>query len=299
MSVVFTEFHHDSNLGFCIFWGTDMTISDRLAAKAKQENIKPRTIAKFDYPVHSVSELFPAMDAESYAALKDDIAAHGQAEPIVLWKKQLIDGRHRLQACNELGIKPVVVDIADSEDPLAYVISHNLHRRHLTESQRSMVAAKVTTMKVGRPSEKGPIGPIKTQLNIEDSAKALNVSPRSVKRAKQVIEHGAKAVQKAVEQGKLAVSTAAELATSGATKAEQTQAVKDGKEAIKGVLKKPAKKEKAPLSKEEQIKANRKLAKDYIAKAVNAVDDYHHVKPDARKRADVIKLLQQAGGQLW
>lgn len=37
MSVVFTEFHHDSNLGFCIFWGTDMTISERLAAKARQE----------------------------------------------------------------------------------------------------------------------------------------------------------------------------------------------------------------------------------------------------------------------
>ena len=299
MSVVFTEFHHDSNLGFCIFWGTDMTISDRLAAKAKQENIKPRTIAKFDYPVHSVSELFPAMDAESYAALKDDIAAHGQAEPIVLWKKQLIDGRHRLRACKELGIKPIVVDMSASDDPLAYVISHNLHRRHLTESQRAMVAAKIATMKVGDNQHTENEGLQICRPSAKKAAAALNVSARSVGNAKQVLEHGAKAVQKAVEQGKLAVSTAAELATSGATKAEQTQAVKDGKEAIKGVLKKPAKKEKAPLSKEEQIKANRKLAKDYIAKAVNAVDDYHHVKPDARKRADVIKLLQQAGGQLW
>lgn len=259
-------------------------------------------MAKFDYPVHSVSELFPEMDGESYAALKADIAAHGQAEPIVLWKKQLIDGRHRLRACNELGIKPVVVDISSSDDPLAYVITHNLHRRHLTESQRAMVAAKIATMKVGRPSVIGPIGPIKNQRNIEDSAKALNVSPRSVKRAKQVIEHGSKAVQRAVEQGNLAVSTAAELATSGATKPEQTQAVKGGEEAIKGVLKKPAAKppkEKTELSPAEQVKANRKLAKDYIAKAVNAVDDYHRVKPDTRKRADVIKLLQQAGEKLW
>ena len=257
-------------------------------------------MAKIDYPVHSVCELFPAMDDESYAELKADIEARGQAEPIVLWKKQLIDGRHRLRACNELGIKPVVVDISGSDDPLAYVISHNLHRRHLNESQRAMVAAKIATMKVGdnqhTKKEGGQIWP----PSAEGAAKALKVSPSSVKSAKQVIAHGSKDVQRAVEQGKLSVSTAAELATSGATKTEQTEAVKGGKEAIKkAVKKKVAKKEKAPLSKEEQIKANRKLAKDYIAKAVNAVDDYHRVKPDARNRADVIKFLQQAGERLW
>lgn len=261
-------------------------------------------MAKIDYPVHSVCELFPAMDDESYAELKADIEAHGQAEPIVLWKKQLIDGRHRLRACNELGIKPVVVDISGSDDPLTYVITHNLHRRHLAESQRAMVAAKLATMKAGdnqyTKNEVPPIGGTKTQRNIGDSATALKVSPRSVERAKQVIAHGSKDVQRAVEQGKLSVSTAAELATSGATKAEQTQAIKGGKEAIKkAVKKKVAKKEKAPLSREEQIKANRKLAKDYIAKAVNAVDDYHRVKPDTRNRADVVKLLQQAGEKLW
>lgn len=262
-------------------------------------------MTKSDYPVHSVCELFPEMDGASYAELKADIEENGQAEPIVLWKKQLIDGRHRLRACNELGIKPIVVDISGNDDPLAYVITHNLHRRHLTESQRAMVAAKLATMKAGdnqyTKNEVPPIGGTKTQQNIGDSAASLKVSPRSVERAKQVIAHGSKAVQKAVEQGKLAVSTAAELATSGATKTEQTEAVKGGKEAVKAVLKKAAKppKTKPQLSPEEQVKANRKLAKDYIAKAVNAVDDYHRVKPDTRNRADVVKLLQQAGEKLW
>lgn len=196
-------------------------------------------MAKFDYPVHSVAELFPEMDAESYAAFKADIEANGQSEPIVLWKKQLIDGRHRLRACNELGIKPIVVDIPASDDPLAYVLSHNLHRRHLTESQRAMVAAKIATMKVGDNQHTKKEGVQICTPSAAEAARALNVSKRSVHNAKQVIEHGAKAVQKAVEQGKLAVSTAAELATSGATKTEQTEAVKGGKEAIKEVLKKP------------------------------------------------------------
>ncbi len=197
------------------------------------------TMPKFDYPVHPVLELFPVMDDESYEAFKADIALHKQSEPIVLWKKQLIDGRHRLRVCNELGIKPIVVDIPDSEDPLAYVISHNLHRRHLSTSQRAMVAAKIATMKLGDNQHAKKEGPQICGPSAKDVAKALNVSTRSVETARQVIEHGSKAVQKAVEQGKIAVSTAAELATSGATKAEQTQAVKGGNEAIKEVLKKP------------------------------------------------------------
>lgn len=264
-----------------------MTIADRLAAKEKPTS-------KTDYPVHPVSELFPVMEPEAYEALKADIASHGQSEPIILWKKQLIDGRHRLRACKELGVKPIAVSISDSGDPLTYVISHNLHRRHLTESQRAMVAAKIATMEVGRPPKViPPIGGIKTQVNTGDSAKALNVSPRSVERAKQVIEHGSKAVQKAVEQGKLAVSTAAELATSGATKSEQTQAVKDGKEAIKVVLKNPAKKEKAPLSKEEQVKAEHKKARSYAEHLQRAIDDLNRIKRNTVVHPELIKLCGQ------
>ena len=244
------------------------------------------------YEAHPVSELFPVMDDDAYAALKADIAAHGQAEPIVLWKKQLIDGRHRLQACKELGMKPVVVDISDSEDPLAYVISHNLHRRHLSTSQRAMVAAKIATMKVGDNQHAKKEGPQICGPSAKEAAAALNVSARSVETARQVLEHGAKAVQKAVEQGDLAVSTAAELATSGATKAEQSKAVKGGKEAIKGVLKKPAKKEKAPLSKEEQIKAERKKARSYAEYLQRSIDDLNRLKRNA-VHPELIKLCGQ------
>lgn len=247
-------------------------------------------MTKTDYPIHSVAELFPEMDAESYAALKADIEANGQAEPIVLWKKQLIDGRHRLKACNELGIKPVVVDISGSDDPLTYVISHNLHRRHLTESQRAMVAAKIANLGEGRPTKKTPqiCG-----VSAKEAAKTLNVSTRSVETAKQVLAHGSKAVQKAVQQGKLAVSTAAELATSGATKAEQTEAVKGGKEAIRGVLKKPAaKKVKPVLSKDEQVKAERKKARSYAEYLQRSIDDLNHLKRNA-SHPELIKLCGQ------
>ena len=241
-------------------------------------------MAKFDYPVHSVAELFPEMDAESYAALKADIAAHGQAEPIVLWKKQLIDGRHRLRACNELNVKPIVADIPASDDPLAYVISHNLHRRHLSTSQRAMVAAKIATLSHGGDRRSADQ---EANLPLENAAILLNVSPRSVRSANQVIEHGAKAVQKAVEQGSLAISTAAELATSGATKSEQTQAVKGGKDEIKKVLNKPARTEPASAPIPSAVHHPKEMAGPLMA----------HVKTLVQMLNDLKKRAAERGGE--
>jgi len=252
-------------------------------------------MAKFDYPVHPVSELFPSMDAESFTALKADIAAHGQSEPIVLWKKQLIDGRHRLKACNELGIKPIVVDISNSDDPLVYVLSHNLHRRHLTESQRAMVAAKIATLKHGEVGNGRKVDAQICAPTTTDAASTLNVSRRSVQNAKQVLEQGSKAVQKAVEQGNLAVSAAAALATSGATKTEQTEAIKGGKEAVKKVIKKPAAKppkDKPVKTVKEQVALLKTLIKNHNAAMMRAVGDLHAISPNKSSNDAILKLFR-------
>ena len=56
--------------------------------------------------------------------------------------------------------------------------------RHLDESQRSMVAAKIANLDVGRPAETAPIGAI-TQ---DSAAEMLNVGRRSVQRAREVLD---------------------------------------------------------------------------------------------------------------
>lgn len=191
-----------------------------------------------EYKVHPAATLFPLMTSEEYQGIKQDIAENGQREPIILWCDQILDGRNRLKACEELGIKPVFFKLDKDTDPWKYVISHNLHRRHLNTSQRAAIAAKMATLKNGEQKRHA------TQncgASIDEAAKSLNVSPRSVTSAKKVQKSGSKAVQRAVESGKLPVGLAADLVKSVPSKSKQTVAVAEGTKAIREAVKKPAK----------------------------------------------------------
>lgn len=161
------------------------------------------------FPLHPAAELFPVMDEAAFAALVADIAAHGQREPILILDGQVIDGRHRLRACEQLGLAPLVRQVsADDGDPFGLVVSLNLHRRHLNESQRAMVAARLSTLGKGRPSVNPPMGGISQA----EAAQLLNVGERSLQRARVVVEHGMPELGIAVESGAIPVRVAAQLA---------------------------------------------------------------------------------------
>jgi ParB-like chromosome segregation protein Spo0J len=180
------------------------------------------------------------MDADSFQRLKADIKENGQEKCITFFDGQLLDGRNRMKACEELGIEPSIEEIEDSGDgkfdPFRWVLSVNLHRRHLTESQRAMVAAKLATLKKHEKKSDGSI-----DLSQDDAAKLLNVSVPSVKRAKQVVDAGSKEMIEAVEQGDLAVSFAANVVTEEPDKKTQTKLLKSGgKAALKEHITEPS-----------------------------------------------------------
>lgn len=172
--------------------------------------------------------------------LVEDIRDNGQREPAVLWNGMLVDGRNRAAACDKLGIDLDVSELDSDTDPVKWVVSYNLHRRHLTASQRSMCAAKLATLKHGgdRQSEES-----KTQncVLIDDAAKAFSVSARSVDAAKEVIEHGTKELIDAVSLGVVTVSSAEKLVREVADKREQKRLVKEGAAAIREAVRKPSK----------------------------------------------------------
>ena len=95
-----------------------------------------------EYPFHPVAEIFAMLDDAALDELAQDIKTHGQRVPIELVDGQVIDGRNRYVACRIAGVDPRFVELESTPtDLVSYVLSRNLHRRHLDRSQRAMAAA--------------------------------------------------------------------------------------------------------------------------------------------------------------
>jgi len=93
-------------------------------------------------PIHPLAAAFPMMEGEELDALADDIRLNELRDPIVLDKDgQLLDGRNRLAACKLAGVAPTFVKV-DVDDPIAYILGANVHRRQLLKSQCAMAYAK-------------------------------------------------------------------------------------------------------------------------------------------------------------
>ena len=91
---------------------------------------------------HPYADIFPMIDGEELEQFKADIAANGLQEPIVLYGGMVLDGRNRLAACIATNTEPHFREYAGNK-PLKFVLSTNLSRRHLTSSQRAVIALDV------------------------------------------------------------------------------------------------------------------------------------------------------------
>lgn len=91
------------------------------------------------YEIHPLAHLMPAMRDAEYEELREDIAANGLHEPISLFEGKVLDGRHRYRACEELGLYPTFSSY-EGDAPAAFVLSLNVKRRQLTQSQKAMLA---------------------------------------------------------------------------------------------------------------------------------------------------------------
>lgn len=174
---------------------------------------------------HPFADLFPMLAPADAEALRADIAANGLREKIVIFEGKILDGRNRYLALygfddrelppegDELWLTTFrrFVPVQDG-DPLAWVLSKNLHRRHLTDSQRAMVAARLEHFRHG-----GRRGADDQDANLrldrQSAAETLHVSERSVNSAAKVRDHGAPELVAKVDAGEVAVSAAAEIAT--------------------------------------------------------------------------------------
>ena len=187
-----------------------------------------------DRQYHEVANIFPLMQGDEYEGLKADIKANGLLEPVWLHPDShtIVDGRNRHRACVDLGVAPKFRYWDGKGSLVAFVVSLNLKRRHLNESQRAMVAAKIANMGKGNPTGANqhtrgnaqicafpePLLRVESNAGGEvavsqtQAAEMLNVGKRSVQSADTVQEYGIPELNTAVESGEIAVSTAAVIA---------------------------------------------------------------------------------------
>jgi ParB/RepB/Spo0J family partition protein len=94
---------------------------------------------------HSFSTMLPSMSKQDFEELVADIKANGLLQPIVRYQEKVLDGNHRYRACVRLGIKPEFADFDGTDaQAQAYVVSANIHRRHLTpEQKRELIATLI------------------------------------------------------------------------------------------------------------------------------------------------------------
>jgi ParB-like chromosome segregation protein Spo0J len=185
-------------------------------------------------PFHPLSELFPLIEGREFDDLVADIKANGLREAIWIYNGQILDGRNRYRACQAAGIEPASRQYA-GDDALGFVLSLNLRRRHLDESRRAMVAARIANIRHGGQGGtvvNSGIPPLKQS----DAAERLNVSVDTVKQARKVIDRGVEGLAKAVDSGEISVSAAADVTS--LPDAELQKAVAEGPDAVLEAAKK-------------------------------------------------------------
>ncbi len=181
---------------------------------------------------HPLSAAFPDMPANDYASLVSDIDANGLREPGWIYEGMILDGWHRYRACEESG-QAFIYEEYTGTDPAKFVVSRNLHRRHLTPSQRAAIVVAVyewqavgsnqhqavTAAKEGGANQP----PSKPKATTAQMAAGAQVSVDTIKRAKAKAA-GAPAKKKADPKDR----HIAELESKVAELTDEMELVRDG-----------------------------------------------------------------------
>jgi N6-adenosine-specific RNA methylase IME4 len=180
--------------------------------------------------IHPVADIFPRMGDAEFNELVNDIAKHGQREPIWTHQGRLIDGRHRWEACKRLNITCESREHEGDESTLVeFVWSLNGARRHLTREQLTIALAKAREIIGHGGDRRSEI--FKAQICALNAEKnKAGISDRTLDSARAVVRDGAPELVEAVTAGRVSVSAAADVAE--LPKEEQREIVARGEAEI-------------------------------------------------------------------
>ena len=231
-------------------------------------------------PIHELATMFPPMGPEEYAGLKADIDANGVHQSVAVWQGSVIDGRHRYQACLDLGLYPPIRYLEDEVDPVVFVLSANMSRRQLTPSQKTIITAQLPHLVNGtnRHTLESERSNVAHQLlgsnakTTEERAAIAGVGTTYQQYADAIVKYGDQEVINKVYLGDISVEDAykgingARKAKVQAEKAEKARRVADAAEATEREAVEKARAEREAA--EERARAEREAAETAEREAV-------------------------------
>lgn len=184
---------------------------------ARQRQVVP------DKKINSFCLVFPEPSPDEYSELKASIKKQGQLYPIQLDAGgQILDGRSRFRACQELYIKPSFKKWegrGGDELYAEYVVAVNARRRHLSKTQIAACVAKAienigkSCPTVGQSPSCPTVGqenPNKNKETLRAAAEKAGISKSLVGRATRITEKRPD-LASAMTQGKVGIREAERL----------------------------------------------------------------------------------------
>lgn len=194
-------------------------------------------------PLHPACAAWPPLSAAELQALADDIRENGLLEPVVLIDGAILDGRHRWLACELASVEPRTV-IYQGDDPIGYVLSRNLHHRHMTLNARALAVATLDRLPRGRPANVAS-GDISSRKQL---AALGGITLAALARARALLDHAEPNILDYVRSGAVTLSAARRAIRGVSREAQRAMAAADVKPAPRRAPASPA--ERAAWAKE-------------------------------------------------
>ena len=161
------------------------------------------------YELHPLCTLFPRVTGAEFDGLVADIKAHGLRQPIVLHGGMILDGGNRYRACVEAGVEPVFQEF-QGDSLVSFVLSANLHRRHLSAGQQAAIVASAQDWAKAQTVGKPKSGNVTGLATVAERAAKSGASDKTQRMADKVakadpelakkVAHGEVSLPKAVQK---------------------------------------------------------------------------------------------------
>ncbi|MCK9619019.1 MAG: hypothetical protein M0R47_00620 [Methylobacter sp.] len=157
--------------------------------------------------LHPLCTYFPRMSEAEFDSLKDNLLANGQTHPIYTLDGMILDGGNRYRALCELGIAPVLIEYTGS-NPTQFILSSNLHRRHLTQGQSAAIVSASQSWVNAQATDNSQLRDT-VQLNTATArAKQSGVGQRTQQLADKLVKEAPAELVKEVIDGKKSLNKA-------------------------------------------------------------------------------------------